>query len=225
MTHSVYWIRCADHTDMTSQGYIGVSVNAKRRFTEHAKSNNNRHLMFAIQKYGWNNLIKSEILIAKEEYCLDIERKLRPLDNVGWNLIAGGGKPPVSYGHKRAVGNTWNKGTKHSLERRQQRSELNKLRLQDPVVRARFAKAMLGRPSPNIGRKASPETIEKLRVAHLGKPSGKKGIPNSLEAIAKLKETFKANPWTCPHCSKTGFNKGSGNRWHFDNCKHKELTT
>jgi len=44
------------------------------------------------------------------------------------------------------------------------------------------------------------------------------------ETIAKLKETFKANPWTCPHCNTTGFNKGSGNRWHFDNCKNKEVT-
>ena len=223
MTHSVYWIRCADHTDMTSQGYIGVSVNAKRRFTEHKKSNNNRHLMFAIQKYGWENLIKSEILIAEEDYCLDIERKLRPLNNIGWNLVVGGGKPPVAYGHKRAVGNTWNNGVKHSLERRQQRSELNKLRLQDPLAREKFAKAKLGCAPHNKGKKASPETIEKLRLSHIGKSSGRKGIATSPEAIAKMKATFEENRWNCPHCNKTGLNKGSGNRWHFNNCKNKEI--
>jgi ribosomal protein L37AE/L43A len=60
-----------------------------------------------------------------------------------------------------------------------------------------------------------------MRLSHLGKPSGRKGIATSPEAIAKLKATFEANRWTCPHCNKVGLNKGSGNRWHFDNCKEK----
>lgn len=222
MTTSVYWIHHPDHTDMFSQGYIGVSNSAKRRFVEHARSKANRHLRFAIDKHGWDNLVKKEILIAEEAYCLDIERKLRPMDGIGWNLVMGGGKPPPSYGHKRAYGNTWNKGAKHSLERRKQRSELNKIRHQDPIAREKFVKARIGLAPPNKGKKASPETIEKLRLSHLGKPSGRKGKTNSPESIAKLKATFEANPWTCPHCYKVGFNKGSGNRWHFDNCKERK---
>jgi len=59
MTFSVYWIRCADHTDMMTQGYVGVSMDAERRWGEHQKSRQNQHFKFAIQKYGWDNLIKT----------------------------------------------------------------------------------------------------------------------------------------------------------------------
>jgi hypothetical protein len=196
-------------------------MDAERRFVQHSQSKQNRHLRFAIGKYGWDSLVKKQVLIADEDYCLDIERKLRPTHGIGWNLVMGGGKPPPSYGHKRLVGNTINKGRKHSVEARQKRSELNRLRLQDPIAHGNFTKARVGVAPPNKGKKASPETIEKQRLSHLGKPSLRKGMNNSQESIEKLKATFKANPWTCPHCNKTGFNKGSGNRWHFDNCKEK----
>ncbi len=86
MTHSVYWIRHADHTDLMTQGYIGVTNNSDRRFAQHSRSKGNPHFVFAIKKYGWNNLIKTQILIAEEEYCLEVERKLRPTNSIGWNL-------------------------------------------------------------------------------------------------------------------------------------------
>ena len=108
---SVYWIRCADHTDMTSQGYVGVSIDAERRWLQHKRPRQNPHLKFAVQKYGWDNLVKTQLLISTEEYCLEIERKLRPDNNIGWNITAGGGKPPVAYGNKSRVGkSSWNKG-------------------------------------------------------------------------------------------------------------------
>ena len=208
MTHSVYWIRCSDHTDMTSQGYIGVSKNAQKRFKQHLEKKHNPHLVNAIHKYGWDNLVKEQILIAEEDYCYDIEGKLRPTTNMGWNIAVGGGVPPTPL-------------KVHAIGMRLKMSAINKIRLQDPVAREKFAKARLGLTSWNKGKKASPETIEKLRLSHLGKPSGKKGKATSAETIAKLKATFEANRWTCPHCNKTGLNKGSGNRWHFNNCKEK----
>ena len=51
-----------------SQGYIGVSKNAEARFTQHFKRTQNRHFKFAIEKYGWDNLVKTQILIADEDY-------------------------------------------------------------------------------------------------------------------------------------------------------------
>ena len=206
MTTSVYWIHHPDHTDMFSQGYIGVSVNAQKRFKQHFEKKDNQHLVNAIHKYGWDNLVKKQILIADEDYCYDIEGKLRPTVNIGWNIAVGGGVPPTPL-------------KVHAIGMRLKRSALNKIRHQDPVAREKFSKARLGSTAWNRGKKASPETIEKLRLSHLGKPSGKKGKTNSPETIAKLKATFEANRWTCPHCKKTGLNKGSGNRWHFDNCK------
>ena len=117
--HSVYWIHHPDHTDMFSQGYIGVSADAKRRFDEHLKKSGNRHLKFAINKYGWDNLVKKQILIADKQYCLDIEKKIRPTDNIGWNLVTGGGYPPIRYGNKDRLGSiSWSRGKKLSDEHR-----------------------------------------------------------------------------------------------------------
>jgi len=94
MSHSVYWIHHSDHTDMFSQGYVGVSVNTKNRWRVHKKSATNPHLKNAVKKYGWDNLIKEIILFADKAYCFEIEKKLRSNDNIGWNLATGGGCPP-----------------------------------------------------------------------------------------------------------------------------------
>lgn len=102
MTTEVYWIRAAHHSDVTSEGYVGVSKNANRRWSyghkwAHAKGRHeNSRLSNAITKHGWDNLIKTVLVIADEEYCYELERKLRPTDSIGWNLVMGGGKPPVT---------------------------------------------------------------------------------------------------------------------------------
>jgi hypothetical protein len=87
---------------MMLEGYVGVSKNAQKRWLyghnwAHRKGrHNNPYLANAISKYGWDNLIKTVLVVAGEEYCYDLERKLRPEDNIGWNLVMGGGKPPVA---------------------------------------------------------------------------------------------------------------------------------
>lgn len=102
MITQVYWIRAQHHADITSDGYIGVSKNANKRWAyghkwAHAKGrHDNPHLSSAISKHGWDNLVKTILVVADESYCYDLERKLRPADNIGWNLVAGGGRPPVA---------------------------------------------------------------------------------------------------------------------------------
>jgi len=102
MTVEVYWIRSPHHSDVTLDGYVGVSKNAQKRWLyghnwAHRKGcHDNPRLANAISKYGWNNLIKTVLVVADEEYCYDLERKLRPTQEIGWNLMVGGGKPPVS---------------------------------------------------------------------------------------------------------------------------------
>jgi hypothetical protein len=102
MSTQVYWIRAPHHSDMMSEGYVGVSKNAQKRwmYGHNWAHRRNRHdnprLANAITKYGWDNLIKTVLVVADEDYCYDLERKLRPVDSVGWNLVMGGGKPPVS---------------------------------------------------------------------------------------------------------------------------------
>lgn len=94
MSHVVYWIHHPEHKDIFSQGYVGVSNNAEKRWDFHRGSATNAHLRSAVKKYGWNNLIKRVVLIADKNYCFDIEKKLRPAENTGWNIAPGGGTPP-----------------------------------------------------------------------------------------------------------------------------------
>jgi len=102
MTAQLYWIRAAHHSDVTLDGYVGVSKNAKTRWLyghqwAHRKGRHeNPRLANAISKHGWDNLVKTVLVVAEENYCYDLERKLRPTDGIGWNLATGGGKPPVS---------------------------------------------------------------------------------------------------------------------------------
>jgi len=62
-----------------------------------------------------------------------------------------------------------------------------------------------------------------MRVAHTGIVSKKKGKLLTQEQKTHLSELIRQNPWTCPHCHKTGYSVGAKNRWHFENCKVKTL--
>jgi len=219
MTTSVYWIRCADHTDMTSQGYIGVSSRFDRRMWEHYNLEGNRHLKFAIQKYGWDNLVKTQILIADEDYCLDIERKLRPTDDIGWNCTTGGGKPPISRWNLGTKGLTvaWNKGLPWSDEFKENISvKVSKL-WENPEYREHMSKAHKGQTSAMKGKKHSPESLKKMSQTKLGKKQSQESID---KRAAKLRGSI-APKLTCPHCEAIG-GTGAMRRWHFDNCKNKE---
>ena len=51
----VYWIRLSEHTDISTQGYVGVSINPKKRFSTHkneciSKKHDNPHLIYAFEK-------------------------------------------------------------------------------------------------------------------------------------------------------------------------------
>ena len=81
---------------MFSQGYIGITNKTKQRWLDHKNRPGNNHLKNAINKYGWDSLIKEVILVSDIEYCLDLETKLRPTNQLGWNLIKGGGMPPIT---------------------------------------------------------------------------------------------------------------------------------
>ena len=101
MSAVIYWIRAKDHTDITCQGYVGVAKNASKRWWSHkwalkASRHDNPILTNAVNKHGWDNLIKEIVLVADEQYCYDIENKLRPECEIGWNIATGGCKPPVT---------------------------------------------------------------------------------------------------------------------------------
>ena len=75
-----------------SEGYIGVSKCPEKRFKAHRHSRENFLLRDKIKGGNTSMVI---LLESDEEYCLHVENSLRPMDNVGWNRVAGGGLPPV----------------------------------------------------------------------------------------------------------------------------------
>ena len=52
MEHCVYWIHTKDHTDIFTQGYVGITNNLERRSFRHFNYSDNQHLKNAINKYG-----------------------------------------------------------------------------------------------------------------------------------------------------------------------------
>jgi hypothetical protein len=106
----IYWIRLPDHKDINSEGYVGVTKDLEYRLKQHHKEiisgkHPNNHLMYAANKYGWDNLIKESVIVEEESKCYDIEKQLRPDKAIGWNIAPGGHRGPG-----------WVKGRKHNPE-------------------------------------------------------------------------------------------------------------
>ena len=154
----VYWIHLPEHVDVTIDGYVGVAIDFKQRMSAHkscAKTGKEQSLYRAIRKYGWDNLIKEIILVADQDYCLDIEKKLRPTERIGWNIASGGGE--ITGSHLKGV-------------------------KQSAVHLANRKKSLIGRVSGMKNKKMSDESKEKCRLAHLGKPKSNESKKKNAEA-------------------------------------------
>jgi group I intron endonuclease len=222
MTCAVYWIHHPSHTDIFSQGYVGVSVNTDVRFRKHKRAKQNAHLRNAINKYGWDNLVKKTVLIADTDYCLEVETKLRSKDDIGWNIVKGGGMPPKSKKGQGKGRIGWGRGRKLSAETCKKISDSVKEQMKDPA-RLEFNRQINLGNTYRRGKKHTAEALAKISNSKKGSVS-RLGVKNSPETIEKMKQLAVGQRWTCVHCSKTGLAKGAGIRWHFDNCKFKEQT-
>ena len=173
---SVYWLRLPEHTDMFAEGYVGISEDVEARWKWHRKSKENPHLKAAMEKYGFDNLVKQIVLISDKDYCLEIERKLRPSRKIGWNIAIGGGNPPaVKNKTSFAKGFTpWNKGVP-----------------MDDETKAKVSASKMGTVSWNKGVPMSDESKAKLSAAKKGKlPS-----PDAVERLAAANRGKKRPEW------------------------------
>jgi predicted GIY-YIG superfamily endonuclease len=191
MANVVYWIHHPDHTDIFTQGYVGISSRFERRMKEHNWSKQNAYLKNAIEKYGWDNLVKEVILMADRAYCLMIETKLRATKQIGWNLVEGGGNPPINKSNLGKKGlPAWNKGKTLSEKTKKRVSDSVKKLWENPEYRQHMSDIHKG--SSNFsGKKHSIETIEKIRLAKLGKKASEETREKMREAHKKLLKGIK----------------------------------
>ncbi len=114
MMWEVYWITDNLNEDIHSYGYVGItSLGIQKRFTQH------KNLAFNKRSKGyWRELSKfirqnigclSAVTICScgEQYARELEVKLRPKEDIGLNLAAGGSIPTTkltsSEKHSRRV--------------------------------------------------------------------------------------------------------------------------
>lgn len=87
----IYWIHKPEHTDMFTQGYIGVTKRkALARWREHLRTTHRPELKIYLALAKYDTLVFDVIVIGTREYCQQIETSLRPTPNIGWNTAIGG---------------------------------------------------------------------------------------------------------------------------------------
>lgn len=97
----VYWIHKKDHTDIFTQGYVGITTKTvMERYKRHRENANCEDavksiLHKAILKYGADNLIVTTVVECSYEYASSLEKKLRPHRYIGWNIAIGGADPTM----------------------------------------------------------------------------------------------------------------------------------
>lgn len=86
----IYWIREPSHTDIYSEGYVGITKKElSERLREHKKNKKTSIVSFKLNNK--ENLISSVIEeVDTLEEALLLEEHYRPTQNIGWNLQKGG---------------------------------------------------------------------------------------------------------------------------------------
>lgn len=95
----LYWLHLKEHTDVFSQGYVGVTTRLiDIRFKEHCskfKSSYNQYnpLHLAFTEYGIENIVKTRLCVCAVKQAYELEKIFRPFEYMGWNMVEGGKFP------------------------------------------------------------------------------------------------------------------------------------
>lgn len=96
----VYWLHLKEHTDVFTQGYVGVTTRLiDIRFKEHCNKFNKYYnpynpLHIAFSKYGIENIIKTRLCVCPVKNAYEVEKVFRPFEYMGWNTVQGGKLSP-----------------------------------------------------------------------------------------------------------------------------------
>ena len=183
--YEVYWIHLPEHTDILTQGYVGLTKQGtKKRFWSHknsAKDPRSSHKIIskAFNKYG-DKIIVTTLVVCDKDYAKFFENKLRPTDFIGWNMNAGGYTPSIKSpevlrasaekrkktmeGRDLGGENHWNWKGGISLDRH----------IKKPWTPEKRKAAAAKAAEKRKGTKASEETRKKLSQAKIGMYAGNK---------------------------------------------------
>lgn len=201
----LYWIHLPEHTDMFSEGYVGITKHtALQRFkghkkaANHTKRNINSPIHNAIRKYG-DKLVVSTLVVAAWEYVLDLEAKVRPTPKIGWNILSGG------EFYERG------EGFKHKPEDIAKMCELKLELHSDPIYRAKLVERVLSKEDKDysyLDANGSPFRFWATRYK-LG------ASPNLWRNIPELWEMFSEDPkiLTPAAITKSSFYTKSNSIW------------
>lgn len=98
-TAVLYWLHLKEHTDVFTQGYVGVTTRLiDIRFREHCSKfkssyNTNNPLHIAFDTYGIDNIVKTRLCVSDVDKAYEMEKLFRPLQYMGWNTVEGGKFP------------------------------------------------------------------------------------------------------------------------------------
>ena len=108
---TIYWIHLTSHTDIETQGFIGVSTNYLKRFRVHRtesikNTHTNQKLATAFNTHS--DIVVDVFMMGTKSFCHQIEAQLRPIPNIGWNIAPGGRVGPnwaksSNTGGRRAI--------------------------------------------------------------------------------------------------------------------------
>jgi hypothetical protein len=96
----LYWLHLKEHTDVFTQGYVGVTTRLiEVRFKEHCSKFNNSYnpynpLHLAFAQHGTENIVKTRLCVADTSEIYKVEELFRPFEYMGWNTAQGGRMSP-----------------------------------------------------------------------------------------------------------------------------------
>ena len=194
MISNIYWIHLPEHTNIFEEGYIGVSINPKKRLVEHKKRNDNPHLTNALKKH--TDIIHTILLVGEENYCYELENILRPKENIGWNINCGGAKPPNHKGKHlsaecRRKQSEYRQGRPLSKEHSMRISQGKMGHVQSEETKRKISESKKGQICGMVGKKHSEETKLKISNSKKGCIGPNLGKRMSDEQKRKISETKK----------------------------------
>jgi predicted GIY-YIG superfamily endonuclease len=87
--YRVYWIKLREHTDILTEGYVGITKHSiAYRLSQHF--NSNRPVGSILREIGKEDIECVEVCRGTKEEAIEKEYQLRSKRYTGWNIMAGG---------------------------------------------------------------------------------------------------------------------------------------